>query len=135
MTDIVDETIKKWRQTQLLWGKTDCMLSIADYLVTCGYPDYGIPFRGLYDDEDGARRYISDAGGELEIMRRPQLQTTDNPQRGDIMLIGLQQQKIGALCTGDAVAMRLRRGVCELNIKFLHIIEAWKVTKCHQLAH
>lgn len=133
--DIVDATLRKWRTTALIWGKTDCMLSINDYLVDCGYPDYGVPFRGLYDDEDGARRYIEDAGGELAIMRRPQLAITQKPERGDIMLIGLQRQRIAGLCTGDAVAMRLHRGMCEVNIKFLNIIEAWKVEQCHQSAH
>lgn len=133
--DIVDATLRKWRTTSLVWGSTDCMLSINDYLVDCGYPDYGVPFRGLYEDEEGARKYIANAGGELAIMRRPELPTTQKPERGDIMLIGLQHQKIGAICTGDAAAMRLHRGACEVNIKFLNIIEAWKVNTCHHLAH
>lgn len=133
--DIVEKTLRKWRQSQLLWGKSDCMLSIADYLVSCGYDDYGTPFRGMYDDEAGARRMIADAGGELEIMRRPKLQVTDTPERGDIMLIELSLGKVAALCTGSAVAMRLNRGVCECDIRFIKFIEAWKVNQCHLSAH
>lgn len=135
MTDIVELTVRKWRQSQLIWGQSDCMLSIADYLVSCGYDDYGTPFRGTYNDEDGARRMIADAGGELEIMRRPGLITTLKPQRGDIMLIELSLAKVAALCTGNAVAMRLNRGVCECDIRFIKFIEAWKVNQCHPSAH
>lgn len=135
MIDIVDITLRKWRQSQLIWGKSDCMLSVNDYLVDCGYPDYGVLFRGKYDNEDDARRMIEDAGGELEIMRRPKLQPTISPERGDIMLVELPRYKVAALCTGSTIAMRLNRGVCECDIRFIKFVEAWKVEKCHQLAH
>lgn len=133
--DMVEKTLKKWRQSTLEWGKTDCMLSIADYLVLCGYSDYGKPFRGMYDDENGAKRMIADAGGELEIMRRPGLTTTLKPERGDIMLVELMRYRVAALCTGNTVAMRLNRGVCECDIRFIKFIEAWKVEQCHLSAH
>lgn len=133
--DIVEKTLRKWRQSTLDWGKTDCMLSVNDYLVDCGYPDYGLPFRGKYDNENDAKRMIDEAGGELAIMRRPGLATTLKPQRGDIMLIELSLAKVAALCTGNAVAMRLNRGVCECDIRFIKFIEAWKVNQCHPSAH
>lgn len=132
--DIVDKTLKKWRQSQLIWGATDCLLSINDYLVERGYPDYGVPFRGMYQDEDGAKQMIAEAGGELEIMRRPKLKPTLTPERGDIMLVELPRYKIAALCTGNTVAMRLNRGVCECDIRFIKFIEAWKVETCHLLS-
>lgn len=133
--DIVEKTLRKWRQSTLDWGKTDCMLSVNDYLVDCGYPDYGLPFRGKYDNENDAKRMIDEAGGELAIMRRPGLATTLKPQRGDIMLVELPRYKVAALCTGETVAMRLNRGVCECDIRFIKFIEAWKVNQCHPSAH
>lgn len=130
--DIIDQTLKKWRQSQLIWGETDCLLSVNDYLVDCGYSDYGGPFRGKYKDEAGALKFITDAGGELAIMSRPKLHVTDKPERGDIMLVEFAGRKIAALCLGNSAAMRLVRGVCEIDIRFVKIIEAWKVETCHQ---
>lgn len=130
--DVVDKTLQKWRQTSLVWGETDCLLSVNDYLVDCGYPDYGIPFRGFYDDEDGAKRMITEAGGELAIMRRPNLQVTTTPERGDIMLVELLKMNVAAICTGDTAAMRLVRGACQIDMRFIKIIEAWKVKTCRQ---
>lgn len=129
--DIVDETLKHWRQTTFEWSQRDCLLSVSDYLVTCGYPDYGVPFRGLYNDEDGAKRMITEAGGELAIMRRPNLSVIERPERGDIMLLQWSQEKVAAICTGKGAAMRLMRGACEIDLRFVEIIEAWKVSQCH----
>lgn len=130
--DIVTETIKYWRQSQFEWGKRDCLLSVADYLVSLGYADYGVPFRDKYQDEDGAKRMIAEAGGELEIMRRPQFSVTSTPKRGDIALVQMPAHSIAAICTGQGVAMRLLRGACEIDMRFISFIEIWSVPPCRQ---
>lgn len=130
MIDIVSKTLRTWRQSQFEWGKNDCLLSIADYIVACGHPDFGVPFRGLYDTQEGAQELVAHAGGELAIMRRPRFNVTDTPIRGDIMLIQMTNNRVAALCTGDAVAVRLTRGVGQIDMRFLSIVEAWKVPQC-----
>jgi len=131
MTDIVADTLRKWRQSQFIWGKSDCLLSIADYVAACGHPDYGVPFRDQYDTQEGAHAQIEAAGGELAIMRRTGFTVTDEPLRGDIMLIQMTTHRIAALCTGDAAAVRLTRGVGQIDLRFVSLIEAWKVPPCH----
>ncbi|QWY83144.1 hypothetical protein [Rhizobium phage RHph_X2_24] len=129
MKDIVDETLEHWRRVPFQWGESDCLLSIADYVLRCTGQDYGAPFRDTYCTELGALSHIKDAGGSAALIDASGLTVTDAPERGDILLCG-QDYPIAALCTGRGVAMRLQRGVIEVDKRFVNIIKAWKVPQC-----
>jgi hypothetical protein len=131
MNEIVSKTLKKWRQSKFIWGSSDCLLSLADYLVDCGHEDFGATFRGTYDDEPGAKRHIENWGGEINLIYSTCLNFTEQPEIGDIVLVKINEP-IAGLCTGEKIAFRTERGVIEIGMKFLNIIHAWKVTQCHQ---
>lgn len=131
MIDVVDLTVSKWRITPFKWGEEDCLLSIANYVLECTGTDYGASFRDTYATEFGALAHIRDAGGEVALIDASGLPQTDAPARGDILLIDVSGTTVAALCTGRGVAMRLKRGVLEIDMRFVKILKAWKVTQCH----
>lgn len=131
MNDIVANTVKEWRRTSFKWGSSDCLISLADYLIELGLPDFASDFRETYDDEPGAQKHIDQYGGELQLMNTSGLDHTFEPVRGDVVLI-LIGKHIAGLCTGESIVFRTERGVVEVGIKFVNIVQAWKVTKCPQ---
>lgn len=132
MTDHVDATLKLWRQSMFIYGRTDCLLSIADYLVTRGTVDIGVRFRGTYRDALGAMGHVDDYGGPQGLLDLFQLPRIDPCEavRGDIVVLDSGTGPggcVGALCTGTGVAARLERGVIEVERRFTNLTHAWKV--------
>lgn len=129
MTDIVDHTLKLWRQTPFVYGQNDCLLSIADYAVLLGYKDVTQQFRGTYHDEEGARAVIAANGGQaalVDLIGMPRCDVEDI-KRGDVVLWNTGDDLIGAICTGDGVAGRSKRTTFELAKRLVIIDTAWKV--------
>lgn len=132
MIDIVSETLKKWRQTSFGYdNENDCLLSLADYLIDCGYPDFGEKFRGTFSDENGAYKHVENYGGEEFIIAETGLIETPQPKRGDLVLVEMER-KVAGIYLGEKIAFRTKRGVIEVNVKFLKIFKAWKVEPCLQ---
>lgn len=126
MTDLISATLSRWRQGRHVWGQSDCLLSVGDYLTDCGYIDIPARFRGTYSTEEGAQALIDafgGCGGLIDLTGAPR--AVDTPERGDVVLIS----NVGALCTGDGYALRLERGVIELNRRFVTPDAAWKVER------
>lgn len=131
MTDVVANTVKQWRQTRFEWGLSDCFLSLADYLVETGLPDFGAIYRGKYNDEAGARECINKHGSEIGLLNTTGLKIVAEPVRGDLVLVRIGLY-IAGLYTGQSVVFRTERGVVEVDDRFLNIVQAWRVPKCHQ---
>ena len=130
MNDVVSETLKKWRQTSFGYDNgNDCLLSLADYLIDCGYPDFGKKFRNTFTDEKGAYSHIKQYGGEEFIIDETGLKRCEIPNRGDIVLIKLKRNVAG-LFLGNEIAFRTNRGVIEISSKFVEISHCWSVEKC-----
>lgn len=130
MKDNVDITLELWRSTPFEWGNSDCLLSIADYVKLCTGKDFGAPFRDTYCTELGALAHVSDAGGEMALIDASGLPVSVFPVRGDILLVDAEKP-VAALCTGQGMAMRLKRGVVEIDIRFVKVLKAWSVPQCH----
>lgn len=129
MMDIVDHTLKRWRQTPFVYGQNDCLLSIADYAAECGYLDVTPRFRGTYDDEAGARAVIEANGGQaalVDLIGMARCQVEDI-KRGDVVLWNTGDDLIGAICTGDGIVGRSARTTFELSRRFVSVDTAWKV--------
>lgn len=133
MTDNVSKTLQKWRQTQFGYdNEKDCLLSLADYLVDCGYRDFGVKFRGTFSTEKGAYHHVEKYGGEEFIIAETGLTETSSPKRGDIVLVEMNR-KVAGIFLGENIAFRTSRGVIEVNVRFLKIFKAWKVEQCPPL--
>ena len=112
---MIEQTLSLWRSTCFIWGESDCMLSIGDYIARCGGLDVTGRFRGRYGDEVGARRFLEQFGGPAGLIGLTGIPETDDPKRGDVVVLDTGYCKVGALCIGDRVAARLERGVIEVR--------------------
>jgi len=125
--DFIEETFNHWRKTPFKWGVEDCLLSIGRYAALCGHKDVSADFEGTYTTEDEALVLVKDNGGFRSLIDRIGLSETDEPKRGDIVLINTSFGPVGAICTGDGVAARMPHGMLEFNLRFARIIKAWSV--------
>ena len=124
MTDLVERTLSTWRRGGHVWGRSDCLLSIGDYLFEAGYTDVARRFWGTYDSEAGAQSILDAHGGAEGLIDMTGVpRASDAPQRGDVGLV----QGIGSLCTGDGWALRLERGVVEVQARFVTPTAVWRV--------
>lgn len=128
--DIVDETLCEWRRGAFVYGQTDCMLSIGRYLARTGHLDVTPQFVGRYDTHEGALSQMLDHGGIPGLMALAGARVLYGPpNRGDVLeVLYLDDEEvctIGGLCTGDAVAMRMERGVVEWTLRHVKYRGAW----------
>ncbi|MEL7281343.1 MAG: hypothetical protein AAGK79_13370 [Pseudomonadota bacterium] len=68
MTDL-DAIKADWRRTSFVWGHSDCILSVCDYVLRVSGRDPAAPWRGTYHDEAGAEDLCQTYGGVLGIFR------------------------------------------------------------------
>lgn len=127
MTDNVDLTLAHWRSTPFEWGTEDCLLSIADYVKRCTGKDFGSRWRGTYSTAEGAHAHVTEAGGVIELIETSGLDAVTQPARGDIVVVHVGDAHVGGICTGQGVAMRLTRGVAEVDIRLVKILRSWGV--------
>lgn len=128
MTDQVDKTLKLWRASVFEWGKTDCMLSVATHAEAVTGHDPSNGWRGTYDTEEGARARVVEAGGELAMIDWTGYKRVSGiAMRGDIVLVRMQKNRYPGICTGDAVAFRMPRGVSEIQTRALRVIQVWRI--------
>lgn len=128
LMDFVDKTTKLWRSTAFEWGKSDCMLSIAEHVQSVTGHDPSNGWRGTYDTEAGARARVKEAGGECVMLDWSRYRRVSGvPLRGDIVLARFTNGRYAGLCTGDSVAFRMPKGVAEIQTRLLRVIQVWRV--------
>lgn len=129
MTDLVDQTLQDWRSGPLIYGESDCMLSIGKYVAAAGGKDITGDFLGRYSTQEEALAIMEAHGGSGGLFAQMGLDRVDEaPRRGDALeLIHTEIETIGALCTGDGVAVRLERGVAEVDLRFVKWRGVWRV--------
>lgn len=125
--DIVDQTLRNWRSGAFVYGESDCMLSIGHYLASIGARDITALFIGRYDDEAGAIAMMNRHGGAGGLIALTGATLVKGwPQRGDVIELEVGERSVGALCTGDMVAIRLDRGVVEVALRFVSWRGIWR---------
>lgn len=128
MIDHVSATLKHWRQVPFSYAtEQDCLMSLADYVKRVTGHDFGAVWRGRYGTEAEAFEFVREYGGAVSMIDSSGLTRVDTPQRGDIVTIDMRGDTIGGLFTGGSVALRLPRGVAEINSKLVQISAAWRV--------
>jgi hypothetical protein len=131
MIDLIDQTLKSWRQTVFVWSETDCLASIGTYLVDCGLPDAFRDFRRTYSTEAEAFKLLDEYGGPqgfIDMFGQPRI-APERLCRGDIAVIdpmdGIERYGVAGICTGPGIAVRGERKVIEVDRKFVTIKFAW----------
>lgn len=108
-------------------GETDCVLTVADWVVLNGRPDPAAPFRGRYRTALGRERIVRREGGMLAVMdagaERAGLQPTENPLRGDVGLVEMAGHRLAAICTGALWAAKGEG----LTVGASEVLKAWRV--------
>lgn len=73
------------------WGRSDCYVWPADWVVVSGWPDPAGPWRGRYASAVGGARIVRRAGGAealwIEAAARCGLNVTVRPIAGDVGLV------------------------------------------------
>jgi hypothetical protein len=128
--DIVDQTLRRWRQEPFAWGSDDCMLSIGDYIALRGGLDVTGRFRGTYSTVTGAMRHVRRAGGIPGLINLTGIpMVVGEPVRGDVVALYAQDcegDMIGAICTGSGIAARMVTGVAEIQTRLVRLGGVWR---------
>lgn len=126
--DATAQTLAVWRSSRFDYATgNDCLMSLADHVLRVTGRDYGRIWRDTYMTEAEAFAQVKAWGGAQAMIDLSGLERTTEPRRGDIVLVRVKDAEIGGIFTGDSVAMRLPRGVGEVNSKLVKIIAAWRV--------
>lgn len=133
--DAVTETLRRWASTRLVWGESDCAMSVFIYLAD----HHGVTgprdrWRGRYHDEAGAKAHMRALGGPVRAFQAEALHAgltrTHAPRSGDVGLVRDGDRRlVAAICLGDGRwAARVARGFCVCA--FDHIV-AYRVEAGH----
>jgi hypothetical protein len=105
------------------------MLSCGKYVAAAGGRDITGDFLGRYSTQGEALEIMEAHGGAGGLFAEMGLERVEGkPRRGDLLeIIHTEIDTIGALCTGSGVAVRLERGVAEVDLRFVKWRGAWRV--------
>jgi len=126
MMDYVDELLIQWRQSSFVWGQSDCLLSVGDYIHSRGGLNISGLYHGTYSDAAGALERMQQAGGPLALIDATGIPRASEARRGDVVVIDVATG-IAGVHTGQGVAVRRERGLAEINWRFVKILQAWAV--------
>lgn len=109
-------------------GKTDCILTVADWIVLNGHPDPAEPYRGRYSTALGRERLQRRLGGLRAVMDagafRSGLSCVRRAKRGDVGLIRSNGEELAAICLGRLWAAQ---GAGLMVARPQRILKAWRV--------
>ena len=127
--DIVTRTLRAWASEQFIYGRNDCALAVADYVLGLTGRDAAEGLRGHYSTQIGCARLLARHGGLLVLMTErfgEFLGMTEQPQRGDIGVVtcaGIDHVAALRVAAGRWAA-RTSRG---LVIGSVDCVRAWNV--------
>lgn len=115
-----------------VWGKTDCGLMLADWLMMAkGMPDPVADLRATYRDAEGAGEVVGD-GGFLafvdKIATACACPVTETPGDGDIAVIDIPMVgNTGAIMTKESWAFKSPKGLVWARVSPGRVLRAWSV--------
>jgi hypothetical protein len=132
MTPLYQE-LHRWSAVPFEWGETDCMTSLCDWLVLCGWPDPMADLRGIYDDAASCQRatgYIRDPMGvTTRLAESIALPRGNDLKAGDVAVIKVPGPRwpVGALWTGQGWAVKGPTGTTTIRAGLVEILAFWSV--------
>lgn len=136
MTPLYHE-IHRWAALPFIWGETDCMLVLADWIERVHGVDTADHLRLAYDDFGSCQRvsrFFTDPEACVEgCVSKLGLARADDPVAGDIGLLRLPDEKgrirpFGGLWLGEAWAVKAPQGVTTLHSKVAQdVLAIWAV--------
>lgn len=118
--------------TPFLWGESDCMLDVANYLLLLTGYDCGGRYRGKYATALECQRvsgFLDDPITPFSLcVGEFPLQHAIVPVRGDVAVVsimdGRKLRSVGAICLGKNWAIKAEMGLAIGPVKT--ILKSWK---------
>lgn len=110
------------------WGRLDCCLLAADWVLFLTGHDFGAEFRGAYADEDGALQIIREFGGLSNLVNSVlgiESVNANLARRGDICLVDSPLGEALGVCIGARCLCAGIDGAVLLPMKKAKL--AWRV--------
>lgn len=119
---------REWRSIPFEWGKSDCILSVCDYVLGQTGIDPAAPWRGSYDSEAGAQKIVSYYGGVIHLfdagMTACGFERCD-PYVGAPAVVNVLGTPIAGILGPDrAIVRHDKRGILEMP---LPVLGAWNI--------
>jgi hypothetical protein len=123
------EFVEEMARTPFVWGRTDCIMSVASWVERVRGVDYAADLRGTYHDEAGCIAVLK-AGGGLPVivarrMRAAGIGRTADPRPGDIAVVRAFGVHIGAIRIGGQWIIKGSKGV--YGLRDLQSAAAWRI--------
>jgi hypothetical protein len=138
--DPLSRFINRAAVTPFAWGRFDCLLWLADWVIEQREVDPAGFLRGRYTTMLGAARIVRDGGGMVELVDR---QTnlaglrrvgTGRPLRGDIAVVSMPGiggehfgNAAGAILLGGTVVLLCQDGLVMPRLADVPVLMAWRV--------
>lgn len=126
---MLDAFLEKMAATPFVDGQSDCVLTVADWIVLNGHPDPAAPYRGRYRTALGRERLLKRSSGLHALMAagavRSGLLPAKAPVRGDVGTLRYGGQVLAGICLGSRWAVKSSRGLDALQPD--EILFAWSV--------
>ena len=125
--------------TRFQWGKTDCMLMLAEWVMSqTGCDDPCGDISGLYSDVESCQRVTGYVRAPVDTTQfssdRAGLAGTIAPKAGDIAVVEVWQPdgpvQCGALCLGDHWMFRSQEAAV-IIMETVEVLRAWSVVPAH----
>ena len=126
--------LHRWSATEHVWGEADCMTSVCDWLVFCGWPDPMADLRGCYDSAASCQRLTGFIRDPLTVtcerFGAVGLRRGNDLRVGDVAVIRRRDDPavpLGALWTGVSWAAKGLTGTATINAKLVDVLAFWSV--------
>lgn len=124
--------------TPFAWGRFDCLLFLADWIVASGGEDAAADLRGRYATITGAARIVRDAGGMAALVGRSVaplgIVRAAKPQRGDIAIVPVAgpgteifEGLAGAILLDGTAALLCQDGLLFNRLADAPPVAAWRL--------
>lgn len=125
---LLADTISRWRRSTFVWGQTDCVLAVCNYIATATGRDPAAQWRGTYHDDRGAQAIYEPYGGVLGLVRHGLALSglKEAPRAyGRPVVAKLGHHEVAGIDMGQRVAFLVDgRGVIELPAE---VLAAWAI--------
>jgi hypothetical protein len=120
---------REWRETPFEWGKTDCILSVCDYVLDQTGIDPAAPWRETYNTERGAMEIVEQYGGVLGLfdygMKACGFDRCE-PREGLPSVVNVGGTSIASILGARRAIFRTEKhGVLEMPVPILGAWEIW----------
>jgi hypothetical protein len=122
-----------WKATPFVWGVSDCMLAIADYLKSATGIDCAAHLRGAYNDMASCARltgyHLDPVAAAEDCVRRIPLQRIESPQEGDVGVVipDHSGRGVGAIFLGRTGNWAVRGEAGLVIGRPVKVLAAWSV--------